>query len=55
MSPTIVLREPGASRPAAGPCDVQDVCNGSGPDCPPDAVAGSGTVCRGAAGVCDLT
>jgi hypothetical protein len=38
----------------AGPCDVVDLCDGSGPACPADVVAPNTTVCRPAAGVCDV-
>ncbi|MFQ5592364.1 MAG: hypothetical protein ACE5HE_14480, partial [Phycisphaerae bacterium] len=32
-------------RPAAGECDVDEVCDGVTPDCPPDAYAPAGTDC----------
>jgi hypothetical protein len=32
-------------RPAAGPCDVAELCDGVSLDCPPDAVAPAGTQC----------
>jgi cysteine-rich repeat protein len=37
-----------------GPCDVQEVCDGTGYTCPADGVAPPGTVCRPAAGSCDV-
>lgn len=40
-------------RPAAGPCDLEEVCTGAGASCPSDARAPSSTVCRDAAGACD--
>ena len=40
-------------RPAAGACDVPEVCNGTSPECPDDALAAAGTECRAATGVCD--
>jgi RHS repeat-associated protein len=40
-------------RPAAGPCDVEEKCDGVIPACPPDAFADSSTVCRAPAGTCD--
>jgi hypothetical protein len=41
-------------RPAGGPCDVAETCDGGRADCPPDVVRDSATVCRPAAGQCDL-
>lgn len=41
-------------RPAAGPCDAAEVCDGSSADCPPDAYAAAAKVCRPAAGDCDV-
>src|SRR5262249_4352207 len=41
-------------RPAAGACDVQEVCDGNNAACPPDAVAANNVVCRPAAGQCDV-
>lgn len=32
--------------PSAGACDVAERCSGDAPECPADAVAGSGVVCR---------
>lgn len=32
-------------RPAAGPCDVAELCDGVSLDCPPDAMASPGTQC----------
>lgn len=39
-------------RPARGPCDAEEVCEGM--VCPPDAKVAAGMVCRGAAGSCDV-
>ncbi|MCZ7681498.1 MAG: hypothetical protein M5U28_22965 [Sandaracinaceae bacterium] len=51
MSP----RAPGTiCRPAAGACDVTDVCDGSSFDCPADARAGTDVVCRPPLGPCDV-
>jgi cysteine-rich repeat protein len=41
-------------RPAAGDCDLEETCTGTGPDCPVDAFAPGGGLCRGSAGPCDL-
>ena len=41
-------------RAAAGPCDVADMCDGTGAACPADRVAAAGTVCRAKAGDCDV-
>ncbi len=40
-------------RSSAGACDVADVCDGSGPACPPNARRPAGTVCRASAAACD--
>jgi hypothetical protein len=40
-------------RPAAGPCDVAESCDGTGAGCPPDAKRAAGDVCRAATGPCD--
>src|SRR5439155_21559643 len=40
-------------RPAAGPCDLPERCDGAAPGCPPDAFAPASVVCRTAAGACD--
>jgi hypothetical protein len=41
-------------RAAAGPCDVEERCTGDAPDCPVDALAAAGTVCRpGDLATCD--
>jgi hypothetical protein len=40
-------------RPAAGACDVAEVCDGVSTVCPPDAHVDAGAVCRAAAGACD--
>jgi MYXO-CTERM domain-containing protein len=37
-----------------GPCDVEEVCDGSSVVCPPDGRAEAGEVCRAAAGACDV-
>src|SRR5439155_178725 len=41
-------------RPAAGDCDVDETCTGTGPSCPSDAFQPSTTVCRPQTGDCDL-
>jgi hypothetical protein len=41
-------------RPAAGICDVDEVCTGSSTTCPADAFEPSSVVCRPDAGECDL-
>ena len=41
-------------RTAAGPCDVAEVCDGTGAACPADGLASSSTVCRAANGPCDV-
>jgi len=41
-------------RPAAGPCDVADSCDGVQPVCPMDALRPAGFPCRPAAGICDV-
>lgn len=43
-----------ACRPAAGPCDVAEVCTGAGTSCPPDARRPSSYVCRPAVDSCDF-
>src|SRR5439155_995152 len=40
-------------RPAAGPCDVEERCDGTLDTCPADGFKSTGTQCRAAAGVCD--
>ena len=40
-------------REAAGPCDVDETCNGTMGDCPPDAFRTAGTMCRASSGICD--
>src|SRR5207237_10591541 len=40
-------------RPAAGPCDDAERCDGVHDDCPADDFKPATTVCRPAAGVCD--
>jgi hypothetical protein len=40
-------------RPAAGPCDVVETCDGASLTCPSDAFAAAGSVCRAATGPCD--
>ena len=41
-------------RPAAGPCDVGELCDGVNESCPADALRDVSTVCRPAAGPCDV-
>src|SRR2546422_10691326 len=41
-------------RPAAGPCDVAEMCDGTSTACPEDAKQPAGTECRAAAGDCDV-
>jgi len=41
-------------RAAAGACDKAEVCNGTSPACPPDALIPAATVCLASAGVCDV-
>ncbi len=41
-------------RPAAGPCDVDETCDGVTADCPADQLAAAGKECRAAAGDCDV-
>ena len=46
---------PGAvCRPAAGPCDVAEYCDGASPSCPPDAFLPATVACRPVAGECDV-
>jgi Cys-rich repeat protein len=40
-------------RPAAGECDLDEVCSGSGESCPADAFKPDGTSCQDGKGVCD--
>jgi len=40
-------------RPAVGPCDVTEVCDGTGSQCPPDGKRAADDVCRAATGPCD--
>jgi hypothetical protein len=40
-------------RPAAGPCDIAEVCDGQAAACPPDAFEKLNRACRASAGVCD--
>lgn len=40
-------------RAAASLCDVEEVCDGVSPDCPPDDLAPARTTCRAVAGPCD--
>ena len=40
-------------RPAAGPCDVAELCTGSSPTCPADTFEPATFECRPAAGPCD--
>jgi fibronectin type 3 domain-containing protein len=41
-------------RAAAGPCDVDEVCDGVSLECPTDKLAAAATPCRRAAGDCDI-
>ncbi len=41
-------------RPAAGECDVAELCTGTAGSCPANAFKPASTVCRAAAGVCDV-
>jgi hypothetical protein len=41
-------------RPAAGVCDITEVCDGDSLDCPADVFATPGTVCRPTSGPCDM-
>jgi fibronectin type 3 domain-containing protein len=41
-------------RPAAGPCDIAETCDGLNPDCPADKLEAAGKECRAAAGDCDI-
>jgi len=41
-------------RPAAGACDVAEVCNGTTDNCPADGFKAATTECREAAGECDV-
>ncbi|MBN2573846.1 MAG: hypothetical protein JXP73_04710 [Deltaproteobacteria bacterium] len=41
-------------RPAVGPCDVAETCDGLNADCPADKLAAAGKECRPAAGDCDI-
>jgi Right handed beta helix region/Dictyostelium (slime mold) repeat len=41
-------------RPSAGTCDVAELCDGVGKDCPPNALLPAATMCRAAAGPCDV-
>ena len=41
-------------RAAAGPCDLGEVCDGTGAACPKDNFASTATVCRASAGSCDV-
>ncbi|MFO0554475.1 MAG: hypothetical protein U0271_39195 [Polyangiaceae bacterium] len=41
-------------RPAAGDCDVADVCSPASTSCPMDALASSNTICRASVGDCDF-
>jgi hypothetical protein len=40
-------------RPASGPCDLEERCDGTSGACPEDAFASPASVCRPAAGPCD--
>lgn len=41
-------------RPAAGDCDIEELCPGAGAPCPDDELLPSGTVCRPYADFCDV-
>ncbi|TMA61940.1 MAG: hypothetical protein E6J69_19665, partial [Deltaproteobacteria bacterium] len=41
-------------RPAAAPCDVAEVCDGTGGNCPGDSFLSAAIECRPAAGPCDV-
>lgn len=41
-------------RPAAGPCDVAEVCTGVSTECPRNAFVPMGTICRAPSGECEL-
>ena len=41
-------------RPAAGPCDVAETCDGTSTVCPPDTIADDHTICRPSSGPCDI-
>ncbi len=41
-------------RPAAGACDIAELCTGNDAGCPPDGVVAATTTCRAAAGACDV-
>jgi hypothetical protein len=41
-------------RPAVGPCDMTETCDGTSLDCPQDQYAPSTTVCRPAMSDCDI-
>jgi fibronectin type 3 domain-containing protein len=41
-------------RPAVGPCDVAETCDGASVDCPDDKLAAAGKECRAVAGDCDV-
>ena len=41
-------------RSAAGPCDVEETCDGVTADCPADKLAVAGKECRASAGDCDI-
>ncbi|MBI4717066.1 MAG: proprotein convertase P-domain-containing protein [Planctomycetes bacterium] len=43
-----------ACRPAAGGCDIAEVCSGTSASCPVDKLQPSHFVCRPAAGACDI-
>lgn len=40
-------------RPAAGPCDAAETCDGSTPVCPANLAVPAGTICRPTTGPCD--
>src|SRR5437867_677553 len=56
---SVTCRHPPASagtvcRPAGAPCDVAEVCDGTGGNCPGDSFLSAATECRPAAGPCDV-
>ncbi|HOX13512.1 MAG TPA: hypothetical protein PLB56_11430, partial [Spirochaetales bacterium] len=40
-------------RASAGPCDIEEKCDGSGAACPPDVFLQASLICRASAGSCD--
>src|SRR2546426_829305 len=55
MPPASVRPSPFGCRTGSGDtCDPAETCDGTSKSCPADVVTSSGTVCRAAAGECDL-